>query len=910
MTRCDTCGCPVEDGHPFRVCAKCLFAEALDTEAQPEPGGPQAPASSCGLAVRRDFFQKYDLVKRIGGGGQGDIWEVWDLEFHRSVAMKRLAASAAAAEPAVYRFLAEAQIASQLEHPGILPIFDVGLDLDGRPFYTTSLLPGTTLEKIWRQVHSQGVPEWTISRALELLVRVCEIMAYAHGRGVIHRDLKPANVLVGTFGDVRVIDWGSAHVTSAAQKEFAEPFVPLNRQIIETARGEAMWASTDSPLATLNAGHPVTLLFAPPEIVLGGKEPPVPGTDIYAMGVMLYSLLANRLTYCDGDSMAPDRVRLEELVRSGGPRPVRGFNRGISRDLAAVCEKAMASSQKDRYSSMEGLADDLRAVLRFRPVKARRSGPLSKLQKWVRRNTGYALMLGAIGVILSVGFFVARGIRAERDVARQVTALRNAELAMRSGHWREALRYWDEAEAGGYRDPIYLSLQRAEAWTVLSEPGRSGSLLNDVARRSDLGNQRGLVLLRLGEHELFDRDALEQGVKHVRDALSAGLTDADHAFAQGLLADSTPAALDSFRQALRYNPYHHGAHRHSLGLEFLLGQQQELSNHAAVFKILYPDDPSPRFLEAAELALQGKLAESQTQLMLLRNQVNSNTWEQFGLACRTFTEAARLYDINALLGEPTSGKSAIDQVAVNLLGTGFTPLPGNLRTPRLPCLQKGLLEASDGLRSLMIPFLSNPEAAVNQIESASRRHPEALIPVLAGLTLEKRQPREGPKLLPVLRLQARLYQQAADSSSMMPSLGRLAMFLAARAEFELAVRQTNSSLERTNCLANTHRALASKDALPAECRAYLDFATGLQDWDLARDLMVQWERQQPGDPSARRNRIQVELAAGAFGPALKLIDQLLAENAHDSWALSQRKAAFDGLNALLDSSGSSRITKP
>ena len=111
--------------------------------------------------------------------------------------MKRLGEKALASEPALYRFLAEAQIASQLEHPGILPIFDVGLDPDGRPFYTTQLLPGTTLGDIWRKVHEAAEPDWTVARALGLLVRVCEIMAHAHSRGVIHRDLKPANVLIG-----------------------------------------------------------------------------------------------------------------------------------------------------------------------------------------------------------------------------------------------------------------------------------------------------------------------------------------------------------------------------------------------------------------------------------------------------------------------------------------------------------------------------------------------------------------------------------------------------------------------------------------------------------------------------------------------------------------------------------------
>jgi serine/threonine protein kinase len=197
---------PIEEAHPYRVCAKCLFEDALRSSDDPESPAHEPVGAEMQDAVlvhnlfrRKDFFQKYDIIERIGGGGQGDVWKVWDFEFCRTLAMKRLGIKALASEPALYRFLAEAQIASQLEHPGILPIFDVGLDPDGRPFYTTQLLPGTTLGDIWDKVHDAKEPDWTVAQALRLLLRVCEIMAHAHSRGVIHRDLKPANVLDWSF---------------------------------------------------------------------------------------------------------------------------------------------------------------------------------------------------------------------------------------------------------------------------------------------------------------------------------------------------------------------------------------------------------------------------------------------------------------------------------------------------------------------------------------------------------------------------------------------------------------------------------------------------------------------------------------------------------------------------------------
>src|ERR1039458_7676404 len=127
MRNCDTCGGPIDAAHPFRVCPECLFKEALtagspENAARPEtdvltlpPGGVVSR-----LVVRRDFLERYEFLEYLKQGGQGDLWKVWDLEFHRVVAMKCLAAGAMQSNPAFYRFVAEAQIASQLEHPGVL----------------------------------------------------------------------------------------------------------------------------------------------------------------------------------------------------------------------------------------------------------------------------------------------------------------------------------------------------------------------------------------------------------------------------------------------------------------------------------------------------------------------------------------------------------------------------------------------------------------------------------------------------------------------------------------------------------------------------------------------------------------------------------------------------------------------
>ena len=923
MRHCDTCGCELEEGHPFTVCPKCLFGAALASDRHSrgvaEVEFPSPVESWPRLFTRRDFFQKYDILERRGQGGQGDVWKVWDFELRRCVAMKRLGENASTRDASVYRFLAEAQIASQLEHPGILPILEVGLDPDGRPFYTTQLLPGTTLGDIWRQVRDPSQRDWTVNRGIELLLRICDVMAHAHSRGVIHRDLKPANVLVGAFGDVRVIDWGSAHVLEAARESFEEPFVELNRWPIQTDRGEVISLEPGSPLATAAAGQPITILFMPPEILRGQMDQLGPATDVYSIGVMLYELLAGRLPYARADGFLPPPAELREQILREPPTPVRHANRAISRDLAAICEKAMARVRADRYRTMQELGDDLRAALEVRPVQARRPGPFLRLQRWLQRHAAQALLATVTVLILSAAFFMVRAATAQRDLAEQMSALRSAELDARSGHWREALRHWAEAEAAGYTDAIHLGLCRAEAWTVLMSPRRSAAELDQLLRRSNLGDRRGAVLLRVGEHELFDRATAPRGVDHVREALAAGLTGADEAVAKGLLAETTPAALELFRQALQFDPYHHSAHRHSLGLEFLLGRHQELANHIRVFQVLFPDDPSPRYLQAAELALGGRFPEAETCLARIHDASDPNLQSQFRMGLRLMAALAKQYDVEALLEKGPPDPPGLDSLLGGALMSpssaapprqADTPFPLTMRVAQFPCLQR-YREGWAAARSLALPLFADPQRALDQVKAGWRAHPEALLPAATASFLELQQPRDGPKSSAVLARQAEFFQLAADSSSVVPNLGLWARWQAAHAQWQLTrASPTNSAAVRQACLENIRRAADAVETSPLECHAYFDMALALGDYNLARVLLDRWESRRPGDESARRSRIQLEMAAGGFGPALKLVDEWLAAKPADPWALEQKNRIIVQLQALLDASSQSNPTHP
>jgi serine/threonine protein kinase len=927
MKHCDTCGSQMGDDHPFAICPECLFGTALrahpDTTAVPLEKGDQAQSgdflASSRLFARRDFFQKYEIQEKVAGGGQGDIWRVWDFELRRCAAMKRMSEKTITSQPAVYRFLAEAQIASQLEHPGILPIFDVGLDPDGRPYYTTQLLPGTTLEDVWRHIHEPTPSEWNVNRALELLLRICDVMGHAHSRGVIHRDLKPSNILIGAFGDVRVIDWGSAHVLESAKKNFEEAFVPLNWQTVETDRGRAMWVEPQLPLATAQSGYPGTLLFVPPEILAGKLQELGPATDIYSLGVMLYYLVTGRLVYALPDGSLPEQKELRPLILQGPPEPVRSVNRHASRDLAAICEKAMAHDKSDRYVTMEELAEDIRAALEIRPVRARKPTIFLKLQKWSYRNFSYVLISALAVVLVSIAFSLTHAFKIQRDAARQSTLVRNAELAARSGRWRDALNYWGAADAAGYRDKIYLGLQEAEAWTVLSEPEKSRAELIKLSRRRDLGTQRGAVLLRLGEHELFDEATANQGVQHVREAMASGLDAADTLFAQGLLADSTPEALNLFHRAIQIDSFNQGAQRHSLGLEFLLGRHAELQASLRFFAAIYPDDPSAGFLEAAELAMQGKLDEARARMVPLRASAGGNEWTQLNDSLPLFAAAAKRFDPDVWLATSHLAMPSLSLLTMTEQASGISGTASNSpvinRMPFLPSIQNGPLAGRAALSSLMVPFIGNIDLSVEQIKNSWQHHPEALVPAVAGIYLETRQPTNGTKSIHLLELQADLFQLAADSPSILAGLDRTSRYLAAKTEFELfQTSPTNAASLRNSCNGNIHCALSAPETSFAEFQAYFDLAMKLGDYDLARELTVHMETRQPHDPATLQARVDLEIAAGNLAVAWKLVNQTLAASPDNAQALANRETIqkkLANLNALINSpTKSMQLPKP
>ena len=193
----------------------------VSLQGAPEPGAEFSSAMIQRLSGRRDAFTRYQLEGEIARGGMGAILSVWDEDLRRHLAMKVVLATgepsserraAPGARSSLARFLEEAQVTGQLDHPGIVPVHELGLDADGPRLLHDEARQGPRPRRRLRRARAAAPEGWSETRALGVLLKVCEAMAYAHDKGVIHRDLKPANVMVGEFGEVYVMDWGLARV--------------------------------------------------------------------------------------------------------------------------------------------------------------------------------------------------------------------------------------------------------------------------------------------------------------------------------------------------------------------------------------------------------------------------------------------------------------------------------------------------------------------------------------------------------------------------------------------------------------------------------------------------------------------------------------------------------------------------
>jgi eukaryotic-like serine/threonine-protein kinase len=441
------------------------------TQPVESPGERPARSSDSGssiwgrIAARGGPTERYRPEGEIARGGMGAILRVWDADLRRTLAMKvSLARGGEGSQSAdssaarlLERFLEEAQITGQLEHPGIVPVHELGIDADGRVYFTMRLVKGLELHKVF-ELARKGEDGWNRTRALGVLLKVCEAVAFAHEKGVVHRDLKPANVMVGRLGETYVMDWGLARVLGQADRHdvrVRQPSAP--RSIVRTDRADER--ASASPLVTMDGDIIGTPCYMPPEQARGKLEEIGPPADVYAVGSMLYQLLTGRMPYAGEDDTLPPQTVLRMLL-DGPPTPLRALDRTIPDELEAICERAMARESRERYPTMLAMAEDLRAFLEERVVQAHASGPVAEFKKWIRRNRAAAL-LGATALLLAIAglttvvLLQARSNKRLTQAKQDVEAARDDALAAKQGLERA------NADLGLARDEANKQTQQA-----------------------------------------------------------------------------------------------------------------------------------------------------------------------------------------------------------------------------------------------------------------------------------------------------------------------------------------------------------------------------------------------------------------------------------------------------------------
>jgi serine/threonine protein kinase len=324
---------------------------------------------------------KYELHEKIGQGGMACVYLARDKELDRPVALKLLL-DLPSDPQAESRMAKEARIIARLEHPGIVPIHDSGVLPDGRIYYAMKLVRGKRLDEYAGQSATQN-------DLLRIFARICETVAFAHGQGVIHRDLKPQNIMVGSFGEVLVMDWGVAKVRNDQTAKLAALSAP-NASALH---------GPDSSTTTAHGTILGTPGYMAPEQAQGEIGHIDVRTDVYALGAILWFLLIGRPPRPASDgSQEPFRL-------ASPPR----HKPSLPRALQAICRKALAAEPAARYQSVQALADDIARFQAQQRVLAYPEGFLGRARRWiVKYRVPIVLVMAYLSVRILLLFW-ARG---------------------------------------------------------------------------------------------------------------------------------------------------------------------------------------------------------------------------------------------------------------------------------------------------------------------------------------------------------------------------------------------------------------------------------------------------------------------------------------------------------------------
>jgi serine/threonine protein kinase len=436
-------------------------------------------------AVREELTQElYQITGKLAEGGMGIVLKARDQRVHRSVAMKVLRTGHEFSADKLMRFVGEAQLTGQLEHPNIVPVYQLGLLGDGQVFYTMKYVRGRTLEDVLEKLRlrdPETCTQYPLSALLTVFMKVADALAFAHSRGVLHRDLKPANLMMGAFGEVLIMDWGLAKRLAegdpAPEKDdlghLASPSQPGN-PVEEDGSGISI--SSEGRFQTLQGMVVGTPPYLPPEQAAGGAGLDT-RSDIYVMGVILYEILTLRPPLDIADPQAalaaicrgalipleerikvpdPDGTPPPKLVHCPGNKPPEG--------LVAIVQKAMQRDPALRYQKVEDLQSDIIAFQNGFAPSAERAGFLRQLQLLLGRRRREAVLAGCFLVISQLLlFYFLNWIASDRKMLRlneRTLAAKNLELNTANQRLEQIVYQLRNTAERNYRDAANLLQDR------------------------------------------------------------------------------------------------------------------------------------------------------------------------------------------------------------------------------------------------------------------------------------------------------------------------------------------------------------------------------------------------------------------------------------------------------------------
>src|SRR5437763_2724163 len=410
---CAECGATVFADAPQGVCSVCLFRTGLalldnkdDKEVEPT------------FARMSKDFGDYEVLEEIGHGGQGVVYRARQKGLNRIVALKVIGLAHWATEAHVKRFRLEAEAAASLNHPCIVPIYEVG-DRDGACYFSMGLVEGGQLDAVAKR---EPIP---IRRAAELIAQLARTVSYAHEHGILHRDIKPGNILLDAKREPHLTDFG------------------LER-LVET---ESTVTRTMEVLGTPS--------YMAPEQAVGNNARVTSATDVYGLGAVLYQLLTGHPPFAGGTTF--ETVR---LVLDTEPRQPRLLSPKIDRDLNIICLKCLEKDPKRRYPSALALAEDIERWLKHEPIQARRTGIFTRGRKWVRRNPTSALLAASlVALAAAAGWIVWKSEMIAHPLANGIAVLPFENLSDDKS---------DASFVDGMQDDVLTKLARIADLKVIS----------------------------------------------------------------------------------------------------------------------------------------------------------------------------------------------------------------------------------------------------------------------------------------------------------------------------------------------------------------------------------------------------------------------------------------------------------